>query len=94
MKFAAALLLCSAFGCVTQSVQDTNASTDENAVGQVTQGLGDCNDSCGYWLCEPTYSLCVDGRCQGSGNCCTAETQESDCAYMTCNYVGVCCPEQ
>jgi hypothetical protein len=90
--FAAALLLFSASGCVTQTAQDTNASIDEDAVGQVSQALGDCNTSCGYTLCEPSYTPCVDGTCQALGNCCTVENQESDCAYMTCNYVPVCCP--
>lgn len=94
VTFTAALLLFSASGCGTQSVQDINASSDENAVGQVTQDLGDCNDSCGYWFCEPYYTACVDGRCQGSGNCCTPENEQSDCAFLSCSWVGVCCPAQ
>ena len=91
---AMALLVFSAFGCGTQTPQDVNASVDENAVSQVTQEMGDCNDSCGYWFCEVQYTPCVDGRCQGSGNCCTPENEQSDCAFLACSWVGVCCPAQ
>lgn len=91
---AAALCLLTISSCGVQTAQDVNASAGENAVSQVTQDLGDCNDSCGYWFCEAVYTPCVDGRCQGSGNCCTPENEQSDCAFLACNWVGVCCPAQ
>jgi hypothetical protein len=92
VAFAAVLSLFLAAGCVVPPDQSGSDDIDDDAAGEVTQQVIDCNDSCGYWACVPTYSLCEDGTCQALGSPCTVETQQTDCVYMGCGYVPVCCP--
>ena len=91
---AAVVVTLLAPGCAMQP--GPNASSLDNNDGatlSTSVQAAECGN-CNYWFCYVYYTPCIDGACQGSGAGCTPDTEQSDCAFLACEIVENCCPEQ